>query len=192
MIHRLLLPCAASLLLLAPPAPQPSDRPVFTADGQLKLPADYREWIFLTSGLGMSYQASATSMVMFDNVFVNPSAFRGFQQTGTWPDGTALVLENRGAEGARSINKSGKTQSAELMGLEVHVKDAAHGGWTFYAFDNSPTAKRIARTESCYSCHEQHGAVDTTFVQFYPTLQAAAEAHKTWSKAYLEETGSDK
>jgi hypothetical protein len=183
--------CFAVLLLLAPaqtPKPLP-DGPAFTADGQLKLPEHYREWIFLTSGLDMSYTSSAMATgSMFDNVFVNPSAYRAYEQTGTWPDGTIMVLENRGAEGAKSINKAGKTQSSELMGIEVHAKDAAHGGWGFYSFDNAKTAQRIPQSATCYSCHEQHAAVDTTFVQFYPTLQPAAEAHKTWSKAYLAET----
>ena len=34
----------------------------------------------------------------------------------------------------------------------------------------------------CYSCHEQHGAVDTTFVQFYPTLIDAAKQKAYWFK----------
>ena len=32
---------------------------------------------------------------------------------------------------------------------------------------------------------EKHGAVDTTFVQFYPTLMPIAEQKKTLSAAYL-------
>ena len=32
--------------------------PQFTADGQLVRPADYREWIYLSSGLGMNYNES--------------------------------------------------------------------------------------------------------------------------------------
>jgi len=184
--------CFVAMLLLSPgqtSKPAPNDAPAFTPDGQLKLPEHYREWIFLTSGLDMSYQSSATATnSIFDNVFVNPSAYRVYQRTGTWPDGTIMVIENRGAEGAKSINKAGKTQSSQMMGIEVHAKDAAHGGWGFYAFGDSKTAQRIPQTATCYSCHEQHAAVDTTFVQFYPTLQPAAEAHKTWSKSYLTET----
>jgi hypothetical protein len=185
--------CFAAMLLLAPvQSPNPKllpDGPAFTADGQLKLPEHYREWIFLTSGLDMSYQPSATPQgSMFDNVFVNPSAYLAYLQTGTWPDGTIIVLENRSGEAAKSINKAGKTQSTEIMGTEAHVKDSAHGGWGFYSFGNAKTAQRIPQAATCYSCHEQHAAVDTTFVQFYPTLQPAAEAHKTWSKSYLAET----
>jgi len=42
----------------------------------------------------------------------------------------------------------------------------------------------IPRTASCYSCHAAHGAVDTTFVQFYPTLLPIATAKETLSAAY--------
>src|SRR5438552_2139533 len=71
--------------------------PVYESDGRLKLPANYREWIFLSSGLDMSYSApSAADHSMFDNVFAEPTAYREFVRTGTWPDGTSLVLEARG------------------------------------------------------------------------------------------------
>jgi hypothetical protein len=35
---------------------------------------------------------------------------------------------------------------------------------------------------SCYSCHEKNGAVDTTFVQYYPTLIEAANTKGTYKK----------
>ena len=34
-------------------------QPVYTADGKLMLPTNYREWVFLTSGLGMNYSTGA-------------------------------------------------------------------------------------------------------------------------------------
>jgi hypothetical protein len=39
----------------------------------------------------------------------------------------------------------------------------------------------------CYSCHAQHTAVDTTFVQFYPTLIEIAKKKGTLSPAYMKE-----
>ncbi len=173
-----------------------TDGPTYRADGQLKFPEKYREWVFLASGLDMSYDPKPTPMGegMFNNVFVNPEAYKAYQATGHWPEGTELVLENRGAQAAKSINKLGRTQSGELMGFEVHVLDSAHldpktknDGWAFYGFDNPVSAKAIARPASCYTCHEEHGAVDTTFVQFYPTLKDAAEKYKTYSAAYRKE-----
>ena len=172
------------------------DGPTYTADGQLKFPDRYREWVFVGAGLDMSYDPKPVPMGagMFNTVFVNPEAYKAYQASGHWPEGTELVLENRGAEAGKSINKAGRTQSAELMGLEVHVLDSAHvdshtkgDGWAFYGFDNPVSVKAIARPASCYTCHEEHGAVDTTFVQFYPTLLDVAEKHKTLSAAYLKE-----
>jgi Cytochrome P460 len=167
-----------------------AEGPNYTASGELKMPERYREWIFLTSGVDMSYSPNAAMAghSMFDNVFVNPAAYRTFQETGTWPDKTTLVLEIRGAEGASSINKRGHTQSPEIMGMEVHVKDAKlEGGWGFYEFDGSVSAKVVKRPASCYECHENHAAVDTTFVQFYPTLIGLAKTKGTLSAAYLKE-----
>lgn len=43
----------------------------------------------------------------------------------------------------------------------------------------------------CYSCHEQHAAVDTTFVQFYPTLLEIAKQKKTLSPSYLKDEGGE-
>lgn len=168
------------------------DGPGYTADGQLKFPEKYREWVYLTSGLDMSYnpKASAAGHSMFDNVFVNPSAYRAFQETGTWPDKTVIVLENRAAGSGISINHRGQTQTADVMGTEVHVKDARlKGGWGFFGFDDRVSAKLIERPADCYSCHEQHAAVDTTFVQFYPTLIGLAKSKGTLSKEYLKEIG---
>jgi hypothetical protein len=166
------------------------DGPNYTADGHLKMPERYREWVFLTSGLDMSYSqaAATTGHSVFDNVFVNPSSYRAFLETGTWPDKTTLVLEIRGAEGASSINKRGHTQSPEVTGMEVHVKDAKlQGGWGFYEFDGLESATIVARPASCYQCHETHAAVDTTFVQFYPTLLGLAKTKGTLSAVYLRE-----
>jgi hypothetical protein len=172
------------------PGAPAGDGPNYTADGQLKMPERYREWIFLSSGVDMSYSpnASTDGHSRFDNVFVNPDAYRAFLQTGTWPDKTTLVLEVRGAEGASSLNKRGRTQSPEIVGMELHVKDAKlEGGWGFYEFDGPGPAKIVKRPASCYQCHESHAAVDTTFVQFYPTLLGLAKQKGTLSAAYLKE-----
>jgi hypothetical protein len=164
-----------------------SQTPTYTAEGRLMFPTQYREWVYLTSGVDMSYSPTAMDHTMFDNVFVNPDAYRAFLETGTWPDKTMLVLEARMAGSKASINKSGHYQTGEVMGREVHVKDSARGGWAFFGFDGDGPAKMISKEASCYSCHEQHAAVDTTFVQFYPTLIDVAKSKGTLSQSYLKE-----
>ena len=167
------------------------DAPVFTADGKLEFPANYREWIYLSSGLDMSYRKETAGMGdhhMFDNVFVNPSAYQAFVQMGTWPDQTMLVLETRMAGSNASINKAGHFQTEDVMGREVHIKDKrVPGGWAFYGFDETKPTTPFPHEMDCYSCHEQHGAVDTTFVQFYPTLMKRAEQKGTLSEAYKKD-----
>jgi hypothetical protein len=167
-----------------------SETPHYTQDGKLEFPTEYRRWIYLTSGIDMSYNPRMKmGHSMFDNVFVNPTAYREFLETGTWPDKTILVLEARMAGSNASINKAGHYQTTETMGHEVHVKDSRFpGGWAFFGFDeNEKQATMIPASAACYSCHQQHGAVDTTFVQFYPTLIKLAEQKRTLSEAYKKE-----
>ena len=198
----MLLSISLALLILGsvlPPAnpanPPAPNLPEYTADGQLKFPASYREWVYLSSGIDMSYGPGAgMDHSMFDNVFVNPEAYKYFVANGTWPDKTQLVLEVRGAETKSAINKAGKYQSSELMGKEVHVKDESRfpGKWAFFGFDSTATAKMIPTDRDCYSCHAQHTAVDTTFVQFYPTLIEIAKKKGTLSPAYVKEEAAAK
>ncbi len=156
--------------------------PEYTADGEMRLPANYREWIFLSSGLAMTYgpagQTNAQGNPRFDNVFASPAAYKSFLKTGTWPDKTILVLEVRDSDSHVSINTGGRVQTG-VAAVEVHVKDAARGGWVFFAFGKSDTAKLIPTTANCYSCHDEHGSVDSTFVQFYPTLIDVAKQKGT-------------
>jgi hypothetical protein len=138
----------------------------------------------------MNYRPNAgMNHSMFDNVFVNPESYKYFVANGTWPDKTMLVLEVRGAATKSAINKAGHYQTTEVMGREVHVKDESRfpGKWAFFGFDDASTAKMFPTEMECYSCHAQHTAVDTTFVQFYPTLIEIAKKKGTLSPAYVKE-----
>lgn len=170
------------------PAQPPRPAAVFTADGRLEFPADYREWVYLSSGFDMSYaegnMASGDNHV-FDNVFVDRAAHAHFLETGRWPEGAVFVLEIRRAAQQGSINKAGRFQTA-VGALEVHVKDRRFpSGWAFFAFRGQGPAAPLPQTSACNTCHQDHAAVDTTFVQFYPTLLPVAQARKTLSAAYL-------
>ena len=190
MLMRILLPVFISACF-AWPVMAADAGPEYTSDGHLKRPADYREWVYLSTGFDMSYNPNGMQMNhhMFDNVFVNRSAYQRFLETGTWPDRTIFMLEGRQAEDRGSINQKGNYQGSEVMGLEAHVKDSERftGKWAFFAFGEGATAKLIPQTQDCYSCHAAHGAVDTTFVQFYPTLLPIAQAKGTLAPSYVKE-----
>lgn len=160
----------------------------YDADGRLIYPADYREWVYVTSGLGMTYGPAAQAAgraPMFDNVFVNRESYRAFLASGRWPERTIFVLEIRSGEEHVSINNGGRTQGA-VRAIEVAVKDAARfpdTTWGYFEF-GAPSATADARdrlpaTASCYSCHKTNAAVEQTFVQFYPTLMDVARQKGT-------------
>jgi hypothetical protein len=186
---------AATLMLgAASVAVGNSDAPKYDAAGRLISPAAYREWVFLSSGVDMSYSdgPAMADVHEFDNVFAPPAAYAAFKRTGVWPDQTVLMLENRAAKSKGSINRKGLFQTGEVTGLEAHVKDTSRfkGAWAFFSISGESPAKQIPYTAECYTCHQAHGAADTTFVQFYPTLLPAATRLGTLNPAYVVETRS--
>lgn len=161
----------------------------YDSQGRLKFPSDYRRRVFLSSGHGMSYRPGpAAADPPFDNVFVDLSSYNQFVKAGTWPEGTMLVLEIRDGQSKGSINRNGAFQTGDPLAVEVHLKDSKRfaGNWAFFSFNGNEPAQRIPATADCYSCHQKNAAVDTTFVQFYPTLLPIARDKRTLSRAFLE------
>ena len=157
----------------------------YNSGNRMLRPGNYREWIWLSSGYATAYVPETSGREdpnpLFHNVFVNPAAYRAFQQTGKWPDKTAFVLELRASVEKGSINERGRFQG-DVQALEVHVKDERRfpNKWAFFSFSpKASAANAIPVTENCYSCHEQHGALDTTFAQFYPTIREVAQRKGT-------------
>jgi Cytochrome P460 len=171
----------------------PIDGPTYTGEGRLIRPLDYREWVYVTSGLGMTYgpaQQAGNRPPLFDNVFVNRTSYREFLSTGAWPDKTMFVLEIRRADENVSINNGGRTQGA-MAAMEAAVKDLKRfpdGGWGYFTFDGPnglvDAADPLPATASCYSCHRNNTAVENTFVQFYPTLMDVARRMGTIKSTY--------
>jgi hypothetical protein len=151
-------------------------------------PQNYREWIFLSAGLGMNYGPNAPAPGQpqnFTNVYVNPSSYRAFMKSGAWPDRTMFVLEIRNAASEGSINRAGHYQTG-IRAIEANVKDARlPGGWGFYNFGAKQDAVApLPQTASCYTCHATNTAVEHTFVQFYPSLMEIARRMGTVKPDY--------
>jgi hypothetical protein len=170
-------------------AQEAADAPRFDGDKLLK-PDNYRSWVFLGAGLGMTYNPEGRTEgrpQLFTNVFVNPRSYQQFRETGAWPDKTTLVLEIRRSLTEGSINKGGSYQG-EIVGIEAHVKDGRFpGSWAFFNFaDNgkAPSAALIPQTANCYTCHKANAAVENTFVQFYPELMEIARRKGTVKAGY--------
>jgi hypothetical protein len=140
----------------------------------------------------MNYNNSArpSPNPQFDNVLVEPSAYREFLKTGKWPEKTMFALEIRQSESKGSINKGGQFQTG-LGALEIAVKDTKRfdDGWGYFGFNGtSQTATKFGPQAGCNNCHSANGAVEHTFVQFYPTLLEVARQKGTLRKSYLDST----
>jgi len=170
----------ASIVASAHPEDAP-DKPQYNKGGELLRPANYREWIFLSAGLGMNYSPTPGSHDMFTNVFVPQWAYKDFLKSGQWPDKTTFVVEERGAQSKGSISKHGNFQT-DLMGIGVEVKDSSlPDKWAYFNFDDNQTAPANPKA-ACFSCHEKSAAVEHSFVQFYPTLKPVAQKFGTYRK----------
>jgi hypothetical protein len=174
--------CFAVLYSAASPAF--SDHPQYTSDNKLLPPQNYREWIYLSSGLGMSYSPSIGGHEMFTNVFVVPWAYQEFIKTGKWPDKTMFVVEERDSETKGSINKVGHFQT-DMMGMGVEVKDETRypEKWAYFNFDEDTKSASPNPKGGCWQCHEDHAAVEHSFVQFYPTLKPVAKKFGTYKQS---------
>ncbi len=184
-----LLLAVCGLLLAAAPE-EKSPKPQYDAKDQLLRPDDYRQWMFLSAGYGMNYSPSPGSHEMFTNVFVQRWAHQEFINSGKWPEQTMFVIDEREAQSKGSINKTGHFQT-DLMGLAVEVKDSSRYSdkWAYYAFDaDGKTAEAMPKGNGCWSCHDEHAAVEHSFVQFYPTLKPIAKKFGVYNEKREEVT----
>ncbi|WP_282608590.1 cytochrome P460 family protein [Pelagibius sp. Alg239-R121] len=166
---------------------------IFAADGQVMIPKDWRQWVYVGTPLTPNaLNDGKAPFPEFHNVYIEPTAFAHWQSTGKFANGTQIVKELVliRQKDADEMNEDGSTGEVsgvgyfqgEFAGLELTVKDTTRypdepGGWAYYSFGhNSPpyadTAKAFP-TEACNACHETNAADDFVFTQFYPVLRAA-------------------
>jgi hypothetical protein len=152
--------------------------PRYDAHRALLLPANYREWVFVGSSLGLSYDTAAADHEMFHETLMEPTAYRHFVKTGEFREGTMLVLMLHGIDSGVLPGRRGRF-AGELHGVEMAVKDKARveTGWAYYNFGGmGGRTNEAAQPEGsgCASCHKAHAARDNVFIQFYPLLADAA------------------
>ncbi len=155
--------------------------PKYTSAGRLIRPEGYREWMFVGANLGMGYtEGQAKPRTNYHNIYIQREAYRDYAKTGKFPDKTMLVMELLTMGTKESINRNGSFED-QFIGIEVALKDETRfpEKWAYFNFIGEG-GKALAdagafRKDQCWSCHNQHGAVDNVFVQFYPVLR---DAHK--------------
>ena len=167
-------------------------RASFTSEGAAVQPVGYREWVYVGTPLTPNaLNGGEAAFPEFHNVYVEPTAFAAFSETGEWPDGTQIVKElvlvrenDNDPKNGSSAEVSGVGYfQGEFAGLELTVKDskrfaAEPGNWAYFSFGhNAPPYAANAEafpTEACNSCHEANaGDTDFVFTKFYPVLRSA-------------------
>jgi hypothetical protein len=169
----------AALLVSAPAAPA-KRAAQFEGKDTLLRPDGYREWVFVGSSLGLRYEEGKKQpeQLEYKNVYIDPAAYRAYQLTGAFPEGTVLVLETAAGEEKKEPGLRGSYQK-QFNGLSAAVKDKDRfpDGWAYFSFSDGPgktkPRARPAKKAACYDCHRQKGAEDNVFTQFYPVLKAA-------------------
>jgi hypothetical protein len=186
--------------------PSPADQPVqkqetvnksptapeYDADGKLKLPADFRTWVFVGSSIGLDYRPDVAANTTreqkpdekkrvgdFHNVYINPEAYREYMETGRFPDKTVLVMDVYKSEDKEPQNivqgghYSGANRSVEVAVKNSNRPDGSKTEWAYYAFLSPKSIKtaKAFKDSSCFDCHMKHANDDNVWVQFYPVLR---------------------
>ena len=136
--------------------------------GLLRLPADYKNWVYVgdATAAGGGHKKSGLTQ----KVYMSPTAYREYKRSGTFPEGTVMVLESSAAAAS-----SGHTS------LEASVKDRRFSeGWGFFSFGTSSgqlaqRARAVSDSTGCLACHRDRAATDHVFTQFYPILKSVSE-----------------
>jgi hypothetical protein len=158
--------------------------PEYTAAGDLVLPKNFHEWIYVGSPLTPNaLNGGEAGFPEYHNVYIEPGSYEIFKKTNEFPEGTMLfkelqlTLPGQNPDGSRTEPSGRGYFPGRLNGADVTVKDSKRyadtGGWGFYNFNHhepkAPTAK-VKTLNECAYCHIASAKKDKVWTQFYPLL----------------------
>lgn len=158
--------------------------PEYTKEGDLILPKNFNEWVFVGSPLTPNaLNGGKANFPEYHNVYIEPGSYEIYKKTGEFPEGTIFFKELQLTKPAQNPDGSRTEPSGrgffpgKLNGADVTVKDtkryADSGGWGYYNFNHhepkAATAKVKPKSE-CAFCHIANAKKDEVWTQFYPLL----------------------
>ncbi|MFZ1425232.1 MAG: cytochrome P460 family protein [Geminicoccaceae bacterium] len=159
--------------------------PQYTASGDLKLPTDWQEWVFVGSPLTPNgLNDGKANFPEYHNVYIEPGSYAIYKETGVFPEGTIFFKElqlttkpDENPDGS-STQPSGRGYfPGDFNGADVTVKDserfAASGGWGYFNFNHHEPKAMTARVKpqgECAYCHMASAKRDDVWTQFYRIL----------------------
>jgi len=158
----------------------------FAADGKLKQPVGYRQWVFVGSPLTPNdLNGGEATFPEFHATYIDPESFAHYKKTGTFRDGTVVIKELSSVGSKEAPSGKGYFQG-DFTGLEAAIKDSKRfkdepGYWAYFSFGHKYPLKAEAAKNSasaCNQCHQANAKSDWVFTQYYPVLRAAAPRSK--------------
>jgi Cytochrome P460 len=158
--------------------------PEYTAAGDLVLPKNFHEWVFVGSPrTPNALNGGTANFPEFHNVYIEPGSYAIYRKTGEFPEGTMffkelqLTLPAANPDGSRSEPSGRGFFPGKLNGADVTVKDSKRyadtGGWGYYNFNHHEPKARTAKLQpksECAYCHMASAKKDDVWTQFYPLL----------------------
>jgi hypothetical protein len=167
---------------------QDSFSPYVDEKGTITLPSGFESsWVHLGTWIVTSQAAAGPSAggITHANglheVYTQPDSLKAFKATGSWPDGTVLVLDVRPVlwddMPTGHVMYAGDEAEAAVMIKDSQGRFKDHPnwgkGWGWALFKSGEPQKVISKDHQidCLGCHEVAGDSDFVFVQGYPVLR---------------------
>ena len=163
-------------------ADEPAAGAVVDANGNLRVPADYRtSYQFL--GSWAVADGVGKSPTQLHVVYASPGTIAAYLKDKRFPDGSVLVKEVFQTETGKMMTGT-VSRAQTLKGWFVMVKDSkdTHPGnalwgdgwaWSWFDADNPSKTTSTNYKVDCLPCHVPARATDWIYVQGYPPLEAA-------------------
>jgi hypothetical protein len=158
----------------------PKTEAVVDANGNLRVPADYRAvYQFLGSWAVAADQGQGSKEIHV--VYTSPDTIAAYRKDGHFPDGSVLVKEVFEATTA-AMTTGTVSHAQKLKGWFVMVKDSKNShpgnrlwgeGWGWSWFDAANPVKTTSKDfrTDCLGCHIPAKATDWIYVSGYPGLK---------------------
>jgi hypothetical protein len=158
--------------------------PQYTASGDLVLPKDWRDWVFVGDPFTPNtLNGGKANFPEFHNVYIEPGSYAIYKKTGVFPEGPIFFKElqltqpGQFPDGSRTEPSGRGYFPGAFNGADVTVKDSKRfadtDGWGYFNFHHyEPKAKtaHVRPKSECAFCHIANAKRDDVWTQFYQIL----------------------
>jgi Cytochrome P460 len=159
---------------------RPKADAVVDADGNLRVPADYRTAYQFLGTWAVAADEGQGSQDLHD-VYASPGTIAAYRKNGRFPDGSVLVKEVFDAATA-PMTTGTVSRAMTLRGWFVMVRDTKNShpgnrlwgdgwGWSWFDAANPSETTSTDYEVDCKGCHVPAEATEWVYVEGYPPLK---------------------